>query len=123
MAESCSSAHQVFPGDSPAFFKGGRGAHGAFGGNFGESDWRATEEELEQAVSTRPHWVACPTGERRARLVVCKKNNATGGPERQYKMTKCGPLDVSTLHKKYYATRVSWRVTGLRGVADALVVL
>ncbi|CAM9747739.1 unnamed protein product, partial [Hapterophycus canaliculatus] len=50
LVESCSSAHQVFPGEAPAFFKGGRGARGPFGGAFGESDLRATEEELEQAA-------------------------------------------------------------------------
>lgn len=50
MAESVSSAHQVFPGGGSAFYKGGRTAHGAFGGDFVQSDLRATEEELEQAV-------------------------------------------------------------------------
>lgn len=50
LAESCSSTHHVFPGESPAFLKGGRGTHGSFGEGFGESDLRATEEELEQAV-------------------------------------------------------------------------
>lgn len=43
----------MFPGDSAAFFKGSRGTHGSFAGKFGESDLRATEEELEQAVRTR----------------------------------------------------------------------
>lgn len=78
LAESCSSAHQVFPGEPSAFFKGGRGAHDSFGTDFGDSDLqralaescssahqvfpgesqaflkggRATQEELEQAVRT-----------------------------------------------------------------------
>lgn len=49
LAESCSSAHQVFHGEPP-FFKGGAGAHDSFGADYGQSDLRATEEELEQAV-------------------------------------------------------------------------
>lgn len=40
----------MFPDGGSAFYKGGRAAHGAFGGGFVESDLRATEEELEQAV-------------------------------------------------------------------------
>ncbi|CAM9746287.1 unnamed protein product [Ectocarpus sp. 12 AP-2014] len=52
LAESCSSAHHVFPGESPTFFKGGRGTRGSFGEGIGESDLRATEEELEQAAIT-----------------------------------------------------------------------
>lgn len=77
LAESCSSAHQVFPGESSAFFKGDRGANDSFGTDFGDSDLqralaescssahqvfpgespaflkgRASQEELEQAVRT-----------------------------------------------------------------------
>lgn len=50
LADSCSSAHQVFPGGPAKYFDGGRGARGSFKGAFVDSDLRATEEELEQAV-------------------------------------------------------------------------
>lgn len=58
LAESCSSAHQVFPhGSGSAFFGGGGGRGGRASlsddKKFVEEDLRATEEELEQAVSNQ----------------------------------------------------------------------
>lgn len=44
LAESCSSAHQVFSGSGSSYFAGGREV------DYAESDRRVTEEELEQAV-------------------------------------------------------------------------
>lgn len=65
LAESCSSAHQVYPpGGGSAFFGagGGRGGRSSFSAaDFVESDLRATEEELEQAVSSQTH-VDCKAG-------------------------------------------------------------